>query len=60
MNSIVANMALASSGHDKIAWVKNFMPVMSAIEREFSASKSFAGKNCNDFARQGENCVHGI
>ena len=33
MNSIVANMALAQSGHDKINWVKNFMPVMSAIER---------------------------
>ncbi len=44
MNSIVKDMALAQSGHDKINWVKNFMPVMSAIEREFSQSKPFAGK----------------
>lgn len=44
MSSIVKDMALAPSGHDKINWVKNFMPVMSAIEREFSQSKPFAGK----------------
>lgn len=44
MNSIVKNMLLAPSGHDKIEWVKNFMPVMSAIDKEFSKSKPFAGK----------------
>ena len=44
MESIVKDMTLAQSGHDKINWVKNFMPVMSAIEREFSQSKPFAGK----------------
>ena len=44
MNSIVKDMALAPNGHDKINWVKNFMPVMSAIEKEFSQSKPFAGK----------------
>ena len=44
MNSIVKDMSLAPSGHDKINWVKNFMPVMSAIEKEFSQSKPFAGK----------------
>ncbi len=44
MNSIVKNMSLAPSGHDKIEWVKNFMPVMSAIDKEFSKSKPFAGK----------------
>ncbi len=44
MNSIVKDMALAPSGHDKINWVKNFMPVMAAIEKEFSQSKPFAGK----------------
>lgn len=42
--SIVKDMSLAPSGHDKIEWVKNFMPVMSAIDREFSQSKPFAGK----------------
>lgn len=44
MKSVVKNMSLASSGHDKIEWVKNFMPVMSAIDKEFSKSKPFAGK----------------
>ena len=41
--SIVKDMSLAPSGHDKIEWVKNFMPVMSAIDKEFSQSKPFAG-----------------
>lgn len=44
MKSIVKDMSLAPSGHDKIEWVKNFMPVMSAIDKEFSKSKLFAGK----------------
>ena len=44
MQSIVKDMSLAPSGHDKIEWVKNFMPVMSAIDKEFSESKPFAGK----------------
>jgi len=43
MQSIVKDIALAPTGHDKIAWVKNFMPVLSAIDREFSQSKPFAG-----------------
>ncbi len=44
MQSIIKDITLAPSGHDKINWVKNFMPVMSAIDREFSQSKPFAGK----------------
>lgn len=44
MQSIVKDMSLAPGGHAKIEWVKNFMPVMSAIDREFSQSKPFAGK----------------
>ena len=39
MESIIKDISLAPSGHDKINWVKNFMPVMSAIDREFSQSK---------------------
>ena len=42
--SIVKDIGLAPSGRDKIEWVKNFMPVMSAIDREFSVSKPFDGK----------------
>lgn len=44
MDSIVKDMSLAPSGHAKIEWVKNFMPVMSAIERAFKDSKPLAGK----------------
>ena len=44
MESIIKNISLAPSGHDKINWVKNFMPVMAAIEREFSKTKPLAGQ----------------
>ncbi len=43
MKSIVRDMALAPSGHDKIEWVKNFMPVLRKIDEEYSVSKPFAG-----------------
>ena len=44
MKSMIKDITLAPSGHDKINWVKNFMPVMNAIEAEYSVSKPFAGK----------------
>lgn len=44
MQSIVKDMSLAPGGHDKINWVKNFMPVLNAIDKEFSQTKPFAGK----------------
>ena len=44
MKSKIKDIALAPSGHDKINWVKNFMPVMNAIEKEYSVTKPFAGK----------------
>ena len=44
MESMIKDIKLAPSGHDKIEWVKNFMPVMAAVEEEFSKSKPFAGK----------------
>ncbi len=44
MDSIVKDISLAPNGHAKIEWVKNFMPVMSAIERAFKDSKPLAGK----------------
>ena len=44
MESIIKDISLAPSGHDKINWVKNFMPVMAAIEREFSKTKPLAGQ----------------
>jgi adenosylhomocysteinase len=41
---MIRDIKLAPSGHDKIEWVKNFMPVMAAVDEEFSKSKPFAGK----------------
>ena len=43
MNEI-KDIKLAPSGHDKINWVKDYMPALSAIEKEFSVTKPFAGK----------------
>ena len=44
MKSMIRDIALAPSGHDKIAWVKNFMPVLNQIETKYSQTKPFAGK----------------
>ncbi len=44
MESMIRDIKLAPSGHDKIEWVKNFMPVMAAVDEEFSKTKPFAGK----------------
>lgn len=44
MESMIKDIKLAPSGHDKINWVKNFMPVMESVNKEFSVSKPFAGK----------------
>jgi len=44
MESVIKDIKLAPSGHDKIEWVKNFMPVMNALEKEYAPLKPFAGK----------------
>ena len=44
MESMIKDLKLAPSGHEKINWVKNFMPVMEAVNKEFSVTKPFAGK----------------
>ncbi len=41
--SIVKDMALAPSGHQKIQWVRDFMPALSGIEERFRREKPFAG-----------------
>ncbi len=41
---MIKDIKLAPSGHEKINWVKNFMPVMEAVNKEFSVTKPFAGK----------------
>lgn len=42
--SIIKSHDLAKSGHEKINWVKSYMPVLSAIEEEFKGTQPFAGK----------------
>ena len=43
MESMIRDIKLAPSGHAKIDWVKRFMPVMAAADKEYSVSKPFAG-----------------
>jgi adenosylhomocysteinase len=42
--SVIRDIKLAKTGHQKIDWVKEYMPVLSAIEKSFLAEKPFAGK----------------
>lgn len=37
------NHNLAASGRDKIAWVKSYMPLLTAIGKDFDQHKPFAG-----------------
>lgn len=39
----VRDITLAPSGHRKIAWVKNNMPLLSALEKDFKKEKPFEG-----------------
>ncbi len=41
--SIIRDPSLAEAGIKKIEWVKNFMPVLSQIEKEFIKEKPFLG-----------------
>ncbi len=42
--SIIRDINLAKSGHRKIQWVKQNMPVLSEIERRFAREQPFKGK----------------
>lgn len=43
MNYDIRDIALAPSGHVKIEWVKNNMPLLAALEADFSKNKPFEG-----------------
>lgn len=43
MNYDIRDISLAPSGHTKIEWVKNNMPLLRALEEEFSRTKPFEG-----------------
>lgn len=45
MDSIIRDIKLAPQGHDKINWVKGFMPVLNVLNNELSATKPLTGKN---------------
>ena len=40
---VVKDMNLAPSGHQKIEWVKNNMPLLAALEEEFKETQPFKG-----------------
>ncbi len=42
--SSIKDLSLAKSGHDKINWVRSYMPVLNLINEEFTRTKPFAGK----------------
>lgn len=44
MQSQIRDIQLAPSGQAKINWVKNHMPILNQLEKEFTASLPFAGK----------------
>lgn len=45
MESIIRDISLAPQGHDKINWVKQFMPVLNVLNEELSKTKPLTGKN---------------
>ncbi len=42
--SAIKDIRLAKSGHDKINWVRSYMPILNSIYRRFEEEKPFAGK----------------
>ena len=48
MNYDIRDISLAPSGHRKIEWVKNNMPLLSALEADFRAEKPFGASGSQD------------
>lgn len=44
MESIIRDRSLAPSGHDKINWVRNFMPILRNLEERFKRDQPFRNK----------------
>lgn len=44
MQSMIRDITLAPQGHEKINWVKEFMPVLNGLNAEFSQTKPLQGK----------------
>lgn len=45
MNSMIKNIALAPTGHQKIAWVKEHMPLLNILNERYAEKKIFEGLN---------------
>lgn len=45
MNSIIRDINLAPQGYQKIAWAREYMPLLNFLEAEYSATKPFKGIN---------------
>jgi len=44
MKSMIRDSALAPEGHDRINWVRKFMPILNGMNAEMSQTKPLAGK----------------
>lgn len=45
MNSMIKDIALAPTGHQKIAWVKEHMPLLNILNERYAEKKIFDGLN---------------
>lgn len=45
MNSMIKDIALAPTGHQKIAWVKEYMPLLNILNERYAEKKIFDGLN---------------
>ena len=45
MDSMIKDIALAPSGHQKIAWVKEHMPLLNILNKRYGGKKIFDGLN---------------
>lgn len=45
MESIIRDIKLAPLGHQRIAWAKEYMPLLNHLNEEYSKTKPFAGIN---------------
>ena len=44
MNSAIRDIRLAPEGRARINWVRQYMPLLNELEKEFRAEKPFEGK----------------
>ena len=43
-DSMIKDMTRAPQGHQKVEWVKQFMPILNLLEKEFAEQKLLSGK----------------